>query len=314
MKQRILTGSAIVAFLILLFFTKNITTYVFDAFIVILAMYAGYEMSNLLKKMGLFNNKWLIIAYPLVSYIIYRLSFNNNVELYYIIVMQIALVILLGALVSIICAFSKKRVDNEIKTRKLKYTNEQFALFKGIQTIFGLIYPGLIIMLLTIINNLESIKYIFSSFDGYEYSVSLFLLVYVFAIPVIVDTFAMLTGSIFKGPKLCKKISPNKTISGAIGGFVFGTLAAIALYFIFNSIDTYRLLFIEINLTWWKMLIVGIISSILCQVGDIFESFLKRKANVKDSGDIFPGHGGVLDRFDSHIINILVTFIFLLII
>ena len=144
--------------------------------------------------------------------------------------------------------------------------------------------------------------------------VSFFLLAYVFVIPIFVDTFAMLTGSLIKGKKLCEKVSPNKTISGAIGGLVWGILASVAMFFIFNSIDKFRIMFIAINLTWWKMLLVGIISSVLCQLGDIFESFLKRKANVKDSGDLLPGHGGVLDRIDSHIANMLVTFIFTLII
>ena len=313
MKQRTLTGLAMVALLILLFFTKGVTPYVFDAFIVILAMYAGYEMSELLKKMGYYNNKWCIILYPLVSYGLYKLCISKKVELYFLIVMQIALIILISAGISIYYALAKKTTENEIKTRKLKYSNEQFALYKGIQTLFGLIYPGFIIMLLFVVNNVEGMKYVFTKFSDNAYNISLFLLIYTFTIPVIVDTFAMLTGSLFKGKKLCERISPNKTVSGAIGGFIFGTLAAIALFFIFNSIDTYRLLFISLNLTWWKVMIVGIISSIVCQIGDLFESFLKRKANVKDSGDLLPGHGGVLDRFDSHIANILVVFIFLLV-
>ena len=226
--------------------------------------------------------------------------------------MQIALIIIFGALVTIIHSLLKSTTDNEIKTRKLNYTNEKFSLFKGIQTLFGILYPGFIIMLLFFLNNIENATYVFEKFKDNAYYVSLFLIIYTFAIPVMVDTFAMLTGSIFKGRKLCEKISPNKTISGAIGGLIFGTLAAVAMYFIFNSIDTYRLLFITLNLTWWKLLILGIISSIFCQIGDLFESYLKRKANVKDSGDILPGHGGILDRFDSHIFNILVVFIFLL--
>ena len=106
---------------------------------------------------------------------------------------------------------------------------------------------------------------------------SIFFLIFSFAVPVFVDTFAMLTGSLFKGPKLCPSISPKKTISGAIGGFVWGTICALALFFIFNSIDSYRVIFITLNLTWWKVLIVGIFASILCQLGDIFESFLKQK-------------------------------------
>ena len=313
MKQRIFTGAGIIALMVLLFFTRSLTTYIFDAFIVFLAIYAGYEMSNILKKMGFFNSKWCIVLYPILSYALYKICISKNVELYFIFVMQVALVILIGAGISMFYALFKSKTDNEIKTRKLNYNNEQFAVFKGIQTIFGLIYPCFIIMLLFTINNIENMQYAFTKFGEDGQKISLFLLVFTFAIPAIVDTFAMLTGVVFKGKKLCPKISPNKTISGAIGGFVFGTLSAIALFLIFNSIDSYRLVFTSLNLTWVKVMVVGIISSILCQVGDIFESLLKRKANIKDSGDLLPGHGGVLDRFDSHIANIIVVFVLLLV-
>lgn len=314
MKQRILTGFALIAFMVLLFVTKSVTTYVFDAFIVYLAVVAGMEMANLLTKIGYYNSKPAIICYPIIAYALFKLSIYKQLSIYMVVVLQIALVILVAGIVALICLLAKKRTDNEMKTRKLNITTSQFALFKGVQTLFAILYPAFIVTFLLYINNVEGLTYIFKSVETVAYSVSLFFLVYTFVVPIIVDTFAMLTGSLFKGRKLCEKISPKKTISGAIGGIIWGTIAAVALFFIFNSIDKFRVIFININLTWWMMLIVGLISSILCQLGDIFESLIKRKAQVKDSGDILPGHGGVLDRIDSHLVNILITFVFMLIV
>ena len=92
-------------------------------------------------------------------------------------------------------------------------------------------------------------------------------------------------GKTFKGPKLTK-ISPNKTVSGSIGSLILSCLTfSISIYFFTNS-------FIYIYL------LIGIITSIGCQMGDLFFSFLKRKAKIKDTGNFFPGHGGVLDRLD----------------
>lgn len=314
MKQRTLTGLGIVAFLLLVFFTKSFTNYIFDGFIVLLAMWAGYEISNILKKIKFYNNKWIIILYPLLSYALLKVCIAKELKMYLIVVLQIALIVALSGLVAILCLLKRKNSDNEIKTRGLKCTIDQFSLFKAIQTMFGLIYPCFIIMLLIVVNNVESMEYIFANMKGYGYAISIFLLVYTFIVPIFVDTFAMLTGSLFKGKKLCPKISPNKTISGAIGGLVWGVICSICVYFVFNSIDSYRVIFEILELAWWKVLVAGIASSILCQIGDIFESLLKRKANVKDSGNILPGHGGILDRFDSHIANILVVFILLILI
>lgn len=313
MKQRILTGLGLVAFLILIFFSKSVTTYIFDAFIILLAIYAGYEMSNILKKIGYYNNKWVIILYPVLAYGLYQICMLKKVPIYLMFVMQVALVILLVAVIAIWGVISRKTSENEIKTRKLKYSVEQFSIFKGIQTLFGLVYPGLILMLLIFVNNLQNLTYTFNKFLGYEYAISLFLLIFTFAMPIMVDTFAMLTGSLFKGKKLCPNLSPKKTISGAIGGFVWGMAGAVAIFFIFSAFDTYSVIFATLNITWWKVLIAGAVSAIVCQIGDLFESFLKRKANVKDSGDILPGHGGILDRIDSHIANVIVVFILMLV-
>tara|TARA_X000001036_G_C20357530_1_gene675147 strand:+ start:316 stop:708 length:393 start_codon:yes stop_codon:yes gene_type:complete len=99
------------------------------------------------------------------------------------------------------------------------------------------------------------------------------------------DIGGFIFGKIFKGPKLTK-ISPNKTISGALGSIIFSSFT---LYFIF--------FFIAFK-TDFKILIVATVTSIFCQLGDLFFSYLKRKAKVKDTGNFLPGHGGFLDRVD----------------
>tara|TARA_B100000123_G_C25692536_1_gene411506 strand:- start:359 stop:748 length:390 start_codon:yes stop_codon:yes gene_type:complete len=92
-------------------------------------------------------------------------------------------------------------------------------------------------------------------------------------------------GKTFKGPKLTS-ISPNKTISGSIGSFIFTFLIVGILMFYFTG---------KFNL---KIFILSFFTSLACQIGDLFFSFLKRKAKVKDTGNILPGHGGALDRLD----------------
>ena len=98
-------------------------------------------------------------------------------------------------------------------------------------------------------------------------------------------------GKIFKGPKLTK-ISPNKTYAGAIGSIVFTSLIFLSFSFYF-SIHLYT-----------KIFMLAVITSIFCQLGDLFISFLKRKANVKDTGNILPGHGGILDRLDGILVGV----------
>ena len=105
------------------------------------------------------------------------------------------------------------------------------------------------------------------------------------------DVFAYLVGSKLGKNKLFERISPNKSWEGSIGGLVFALLAAYVL----------SLFFKELNLVQW--LIMAVLLVIVGTLGDLSESMLKRQAGVKDSGNIFPGHGGVLDRFDSIIFS-----------
>ena len=102
---------------------------------------------------------------------------------------------------------------------------------------------------------------------------------------------------IFKGPKLTT-ISPNKTISGSFGSFFFSILVSIFL------LD----LFLEINLS--ISVFFGFVISLSAQIGDLFFSYLKRKSSIKNTGNILPGHGGVLDRIDGILLGIPVGLIF----
>jgi len=113
------------------------------------------------------------------------------------------------------------------------------------------------------------------------------------------DVFAYLTGSMFGKHKLMERISPKKTWEGSVGGLVFALIAAYVL-----SIYITQLSLIE----WMALAIVAVISGTL---GDLVESLLKRNAGVKDSGTVFPGHGGVLDRFDAVIFATPMVFVFI---
>ena len=107
-------------------------------------------------------------------------------------------------------------------------------------------------------------------------------------------------GKAFKGPKLTK-ISPKKTYSGAAGSIIF-TLILMCLLFL-NFIQPFS----------YKIILVGIMTSIFCQIGDLFFSLLKRKANLKDTGKILPGHGGILDRLDGIFFGLPIGFLTLII-
>ena len=114
------------------------------------------------------------------------------------------------------------------------------------------------------------------------------------------DIGGYIIGKNLKGPKITK-ISPNKTISGSIGSFVFSCLTFCGLFFLMTN---------NIN---YIVVLTGIITSLACQIGDLFFSFLKRKAKKKDTGNILPGHGGILDRIDGIIFGLPIGFMFLVI-
>jgi phosphatidate cytidylyltransferase len=110
-------------------------------------------------------------------------------------------------------------------------------------------------------------------------------------------TFANDTGAYFIGRargkhKLASAISPAKTWEGAIGGLISAILAAIVIAMVLNLISPF-------TFKYWQIILLGFLVSIFAQIGDLVESLLKRNTGAKESGNLLPGHGGILDRFDS---------------
>ncbi len=114
-------------------------------------------------------------------------------------------------------------------------------------------------------------------------------LMYLFALVWAADTGAYFTGKAFGKHKLIPDVSPNKTIEGLIGGLVLAAIIIAGVAYYRHLMDWHLVGFVLLSM-------VTVLASVL---GDLFESLLKREANIKDSGTILPGHGGVLDRIDS---------------
>jgi CDP-diglyceride synthetase len=112
------------------------------------------------------------------------------------------------------------------------------------------------------------------------------------------DTGAYFIGVRFGKHKLFPRISPKKSTEGAIGGLIFSMMTAFALN-----------IFFDLPFSWWFSILVGISIGMAGQIGDLMESAFKRAGGFKDSGDLLPGHGGVLDRIDSVILGIPITYI-----
>ena len=113
------------------------------------------------------------------------------------------------------------------------------------------------------------------------------------------DIFAYFSGYLFGKHKLCPNLSPKKTIEGAVGG----TIGSVVCCGIFG--------YIVVPEIWWHCLIMGLIAAVFSQFGDLTASAYKRKMGIKDYGNLIPGHGGIMDRFDSVLFTAPVIFYYI---
>ncbi len=141
-----------------------------------------------------------------------------------------------------------------------------------------------------------TMKSIFIVFDDYGVNMMIFLLISTYA----TDTGAYFSGFYFGKTKLNERISPKKTVEGSIGGWLIGAFSGFVFaYFMVKGFD------------FWIIVIMSIVFPIIGQIGDLAFSDIKRHFKIKDFGSIFPAHGGVLDRIDSLVFNLLFFYIFI---
>jgi phosphatidate cytidylyltransferase len=152
--------------------------------------------------------------------------------------------------------------------------SRSYSVISSALTIIGFIY---------IVNFFSLLIFIRDYSNGY------LLIWLVFIIAFVSDTSAYYAGRFFGKNKLCPEVSPKKTVEGSIGGIIGSVLGVLLWWFIAN----------DNGFTWYQIIFLGIIGGILSQIGDLSASLIKRFIGVKDYGNIMPGHGGVLDRFDS---------------
>lgn len=154
----------------------------------------------------------------------------------------------------------------------------------------SIVLPGMAMLALTSIN---------------PKSVQLTYLCLMIAIPCMGDIFALYVGSTLRGPKLCPAVSPNKTISGAIGGLVGSLLASLLVGAVAYLLAVQSRAVLP---TWSHYVLLGLIGGLAGQLGDLFASLIKRHCGIKDFSNLFPGHGGMLDRLDSVLFMAIIIF------
>ena len=315
MKTRLLTSFGFLFVVAIAFILKVfVSNYFFDALILCIACFAALETSRLFTKMDKYNSKIIATIFPCFAMLLLLLGiyFDDSLGIIYTIILVIAsMVIFFG--ITFIITLINKNTKVELKTRKMDMSTSlpKYSLIKAFNTAVTFIYPTFLLLFMTLINHFDELSNSFkviNDFDGFKY-VSLFILIFAFLIPIFTDTFAYITGGLIGGKKLAPKISPNKTISGAVGGFLWCVLLSVAVFYIFYSIPDMTVIMNNAGISTWKFILIVAFGSVLSQCGDLFESWIKRKAGVKDSGNILPGHGGILDRFDSYIFTVPFLFV-----
>lgn len=219
--------------------------------------------------------------------------------------------------IGVVAALSLKEILEMKENRYPEYIKilsfvflEVIVLLKteGMYLFYGMSYLSICLLALALfIPTIFSKKEVYSTSDafrliGYIIFLGLFynllliifsenkmLLLYLFLVAALNDTFAMITGKLIGKHKLIPKVSPGKTIEGSLSGTIVGT--AIASVFYYNVVTS--------NINIFLLIAMSLILSILGQLGDLFFSKIKREQNIKDFSNIMPGHGGILDRLDS---------------
>lgn len=296
MKQRVITAILMAIVFIPFFFLGGwFITFLFS----ILSYIAMYELITMYQSKKNIPNVCKYIISLFSSIIVLFSSFATAEDIIYVLLVELMFLLILPI-------FNKKIEMKDV-----------------IFFIFGIIYSGISFAIIVTVRNIEMLYQDASIrlFDGLNiYAVGLILFIFVLLSTMLTDIAAYQFGIKFGKHKLCPSISPKKSIEGSIAGTIAGalggTLFMVILQFTLSKeyANAIKLFKID-NIYLYVLAIFGValLLSIAGQLGDLIASKIKREYNIKDYGKIFPGHGGVLDRFDSSIYSFLVFIIILMI-
>ena len=262
--QRILTAIIGVPLLLLVFYFGS---YYFLAFILLIVGFGSYEFFRLVDNKNLDNKKIIGIVFCII------LPIGANFGYLYF--------IFLFTLVSIFTLF--------INLQKQDLSN---TLIGAGTKFLGIVYIGWFLSHAILIRNInESIFPYIDNTNIKNNDIGFFWIVFVVACTFLNDSAAYFFGK-YKGKiKLVPRLSPGKTVEGTVCGIFMALLCGMFINLIFSSPISYK----------WAMLL-GFVVGVVAVLGDLIESMFKRSVSIKDSGGLLPGHGGVLDRFDSLIL------------
>ena len=278
MKVRVLTGAVILILTVGFVLLKQFSPFIFDAFLLVIMYGIIYETTKAYKLAGKKVDPVVLYCFPaFIMVAAVETKGTNAVQnplIYLLFMILFALVVLV---IEDFVAEAKRKPEEKSTAKLFEIT---------INTMSALVYPVLVFGFMFILNHVE-------------YNFSYMGIIMSFAIAMLTDTCAYMFGRAFGKHKLIPEVSPKKTIEGAIGGIFGGLIGAAACFFTFYYTSWFNLSqVVGLGEGIAIFLSIGVICSVLDQIGDLIESAFKRKVGIKDLGKIFPGHGGFMDRVD----------------
>ncbi len=273
MKTRLISGSCYVAILVACFCLKIfVHDLFFDGLIYAFSLIGSFEMARATKEKTTAPMRCILFAYALVAVPLTALCEEFLGA---------------GALATGVTFFAFVLAILSLLVLDYLHTSLEGA---GVSLLAGA-YPTLLLCLLSLVNHAGGVA------AGFGFNSNL-LVLFIFVLSPCADSIAYVFGISFKKylpKKMAPNLSPNKTVIGGVGGLVGGMLGALVLYFAYNGIcGSFDNVYI-----WLPVyLAIGLVTAIATAFGDLVESSVKRKLEIKDMGKIMPGHGGVMDRID----------------
>ena len=237
----------------------NYGDWLFSGITLILALCSWHEYYRMMKNKNI--NIWYLGGLVLIFLLMSCAWLGNTAEIIFVVVFTIILLL-----------------------TKPIFCSKAFNLTDAIYTCFGFNYIGLCFMHLLLLRNFEDSLSITTMLGSVSCGAAYVWLAFIGTWSS--DTFAYFVGSVLGKHKLCPDISPGKTLEGMLGGLGGSVFFVSLLGWLFK-------------VSLFHTVTIGLIIGITATLGDLAESLLKRFCGVKDSGELLPGHGGILDRFDS---------------